>query len=586
MLKFPAESMRHTIFIRLIVTYLAIILPILLLGLYLYNWSYKNASQDLSRAAVSQLSYYLEDLNREIEWMEIQQYDLVQDTELNKLAVTWAYMDDIERREGLNYVTERLTSLKSSSAYISDIYVHIRTINKTISAVHAVDAFDREKFDVFWPVRSKQNGRLIHWNHALQLSVSQPSSRKGEPPLFIVQIELDNEKLKESLMQLNSYDGSGSLLLSETSGYVLGSGRTAQQLIPGYFEALRGGRFEKTWEIGGERYHVDRIKSDTLGLAVAAYLPEAAVKRPLSKFVIWAWLFAAASFLAILIYAYSTYKFVQKPLLILVRSFKKMESGSLDTRIATERKDEFGFLYLRFNQMLTRLKTLIDQDYKQKLMMQRAELKQLQSQINPHFLYNSFFILNSLAKTGDVERIELFSSMLGEYFRFITRNGDDFVRLAEETRHSRMYTEIQKMRFSRRIQVQFDELPNELEDIRVPRLILQPIIENAYEHCLEKQTEEGQLRVSFDRRDTEIRITVQDNGGVLSEEAIQQLGSRLEQHTEPSEITGMMNIHRRIRLIYGEDSGLFLSRSELNGLKVEIRIKLTGGEAVVPAFSC
>lgn len=110
MLKFPAVSMRHTIFIRMVVTYLAIILPILLLGLYLYNWSYKNASQDLSRATLSQLKYYLEDLNREVEWMEIQQYDLAQDTELNKIAVTWNYMDDVQKRESLNYITQRLTS--------------------------------------------------------------------------------------------------------------------------------------------------------------------------------------------------------------------------------------------------------------------------------------------------------------------------------------------------------------------------------------------------------------------------------------------------------------------------------------------
>lgn len=99
LLKFPAVSMRHTIFIRMVVTYLAIILPILLLGLYLYNWSYRNASQDLSRATLSQLTYYLEDLNREVEWMEIQQYDLAQDTELNKIAVTWSYMDDVEKEK-------------------------------------------------------------------------------------------------------------------------------------------------------------------------------------------------------------------------------------------------------------------------------------------------------------------------------------------------------------------------------------------------------------------------------------------------------------------------------------------------------
>ncbi len=581
MLKFPAESMRHSIFIRMVVIYLAIILPILLLGLYLYNWSYKNASQDLSRATLSQLTYYLEDLNREIEWMEIQQFDLAQDTELNKIAVTWEFMDDVQKRESLNYIIQRITSLKNSSAYISDVYVHIRTINKTVSAMNTIDDFDSEKFNFFRSVDLKKAGRLINWNNYLELSVAQSSGRMGEPPLFIVQIELDNDKLKDTLKQINAYAGSGSLLVSKRSGYALGTGSNAQKIIQSYFQAIHEGNLKSTWVLDGTRYHVDSISSGKLGMAVATYLPETAVKRPLTKFVLWAWLFAAASFLAIFIYSYTTYKFVQKPLLVLIRSFKKMESGTLDIQIAHARKDEFGYLYLRFNQMLSRLNMLIDQDYKQKLMMQRAELKQLQSQINPHFLYNSFFILNSLAQQGDISRMERFSSMLGEYFRFITRNGEDNVRLAEETRHSRMYTEIQTMRFSRRIHVQFDELPEAMANIRVPRLILQPIIENAYEHCLEKQIDEGALRVSFEKEKAEVRMIVEDNGSGITDEDIEALSKRLDQKNESYEITGMINIHRRIQLIYGVGSGLFLYRSGLNGLKVVIRIRLTGGEELV-----
>lgn len=246
----------------------------------------------------------------------------------------------------------------------------------------------------------------------------------------------------------------------------------------------------------------------------------------------------------------------------------------MDIHIEHEEKDEFGYLYNRFNQMLNKLQALIDQDFKQKLMMQRAELKQLQSQINPHFLYNSFFILNSLARTGDTERIEEFTNMLGEYFRFITRNGEDNVLLAEETRHSRMYTEIQKLRFSRRIRVEFDDLPKEMENIRVPRLIIQPIIENAYEHSLEKMTEDGLLRVAFELDQTEARIIVENNGNRLSDTEIEALQNRLDSTTESYEMTGMMNIHRRIILTYGRNSGLLLSRGELNSLKVVIRIKL------------
>ncbi|MFC5529477.1 sensor histidine kinase [Cohnella yongneupensis] len=574
MLNFPASSFRKTLLVRLVVTYLIFILPVILLGMYLYNWSYRNASQDLSKATLSQLSDYLGDLNREIDWMEIQQFDLLEDSDLNKLALTWDMMDSVERRTSTNYLVHRLTTLKSSSAYIKDVDVHIRSINKTVSASNAVHDFDEDSFNYFRSIAYKKENRLINYNNALHLGVSRQSGIKGEEPLFIVQIELDTQKLKDSLRQVKMYPESRSFLLSESSGFSIGSDGESDKMLQSYMEAVKGKNGNTSmFTVEGQRYHIDEVHSDNLALSVATYLPEEAVKRPLKKFKTWAWLFVFTSLSAIIIYSFSTYRFVHKPLLLLVQSFRRMEGGALDIQIEHERKDEFGYLYNRFNHMLRKLQALIDQDFKQKLMMQRSELKQLQSQINPHFLYNSFFILNSLAKTGDLERIEQFTIMLGEYFRFITRNGEDNVKLAEEIKHSRMYTEIQKLRFSRRIRVQFDELPKDMEAIRVPRLIIQPLIENAYEHCLEKMTEEGQLRVTFESTPAEASIIVEDNGGV-SDIEIEALNERLAHSNESHEMTGMINIHRRILLIYGEGSGLLLSRSELNGLKVTVRIKL------------
>ncbi|TFE27504.1 sensor histidine kinase [Cohnella luojiensis] len=574
MLKFPASSFRKTLFVRLVVTYLIVILPVILLGVYLYNWSYRNASQDLSKATLSQLSDYLGDLNREIDWMEIQQFDLLEDSDLNKMAVTWDMMDSVERRTSTNYLVHRLTTLKSSSAYIKDVEVHIRSINKNVSASNAVHDFDEESFNYFRSIAYKKENRLINYNNALHLGVSKQGGIKGEEPLFIVQIELDTQKLKDSLRQVNMYPESRSFLLLESSEFSIGSDGESDKMLQSYMEAVKGKNGNASvFTVEGQRYHIDAVHSDTLALSVATYLPEEAVKRPLNKFVTWAWLFAFTSFCAIIIYSFSTYRFVHKPLLLLVQSFRRMEGGALDIQIEHKQKDEFGYLYNRFNLMLRKLQALIDQDFKQKLMMQRSELKQLQSQINPHFLYNSFFILNSLAKTGDLERIEQFTIMLGEYFRFITRNGEDNVKLAEEIKHSRMYTEIQKLRFSRRIRVRFDELPEDMEAIRVPRLIIQPLIENAYEHCLEKMTEEGQLRVTFESAPAEASIIVEDNGS-MSDIEIEALSERLIHSNESHEMTGMINIHRRILLIYGEGSGLFLSRNELNGLKVTVRIKL------------
>ncbi len=578
LLKIPGNSLRNTLFARLVILYLLVIIPIIGLGVYLYNWSYHNASQEISRNTLAQLASYLEDLNREIEWLEIQQFDILQESQLHKIAVMWNMMDNIERKESIHYMLHRLTSVQSSSAYIKDIYLYIRSIDKTISAEKGVYDFDRERYDHIRSLLDTGGTRLIKWRDSLHLGAYRLGGKRGEEPLVLVQIELDSDKLRESLHQVNVYPESGSFLIAEEAGFMLAGDDQTGNIVRQYLAAAKEtARNTMILEMEGRKFHVDQAHSDKLGLSVVSFLPEEAVKRPLNKFNLWAWLFAVSSLIAVVVYSVSTYRFVHRPLLLLVQSFRRIEGGNLDIRIAHERKDEFGYLYDRFNQMLMKLQALIDSDFKQKLMMQKAELKQLQSQINPHFLYNSFFILNSLARTGDTERIEQFTNMLGEYFRFITRNGADNVWLSEEIKHARMYTEIQKLRFSRRIRVQFDDLPPEMERIRVPRLIVQPIIENAYEHSLEKKPDEGFLRVTFEMKSNCAEIVVEDNGNGISDAEIETLKNRLTGKDESREMTGMMNIHRRIVLTYGEGSGLFLSRSELNGLKVTIRI-LVGEE--------
>jgi len=562
---------------RMIALYLVVVLPIILLSLYLYSWSYNNASDELSRAAESQLAFYLDEMEREITWLELEMFDIMEDVDLRRSSVTWSLLDAVARKNSLNYAMQRLTSIKNSSALIADVCLHLRTAGKTISAKNGIDDLDGAMFHGLYTQALKREGRFLLHGDSLHLVALKLSGMKDELPLFIVQIQLDEAQLRHSLSRLNLYETSGAFLIAESMDYALTSREEDEPLLTEYLNqrsAGTGAMLIHDWH--GRTYQMNHAYSEDLQMSVVTFLPEEEVKRPLSKFKLWAWVYATATLLAVVLFSYISYKKVHKPLLLLVKGFRKMEGGVLDIRIDHNQRDEFGYLYDRFNQMIKRLQNLIEQDFKHQMMMQRAELKQLQSQINPHFLYNSFFILHSMAKVGDLERIEEFTLMIGEYFRFITRNGEDFVRLGEEVHHSRMYTEIQKLRFSRRIKVDFDELPGELEQIKVPKLIIQPIIENAYEHSLEN-VEQGRLSVSFEVVGKLLRIII-ENSGEISDAELEELRHRLKRSSESYEMTGMINIHRRLQLAYGEESGLVLDRSELGGLKVQIQIKLADGE--------
>lgn len=579
MFKIPAQSWFNSIFARLIMTYLVFVIPLILLGVYLYHWSYDTASQEISLSTERRLSQYATELNREIEWMELQQFDIAEDRKLNRLAILWNNMDQIEKREILNYLSERLASFKNSSVYIKNVYVHIPTVNKSISAVQGIDEFNSTSYDYFSSFTHEESIRFTVKDDTLNLSAVRLTGKMGDAPLFVVQVELDNVAFQNELSQLNLYPESASLLIEDKTGFAILDREEREIILANYREySQKNSLGSIRVNVEDTAYHVNQHHMEPLGLSIATYLPEKMVTKPLSKFYKWAWIFAITSFIAISAYLYSTYKLIHIPLLLLVKRFKKMEGGVLDIPIVHHRKDEFGFLYGRFNHMIENLQLLIDRDFKKTMMMQRAELKQLQSQINPHFLYNSFFILNSLARTGETDRIEQFTNMLGEYFRFITRNGTDHVPLKEEVHHSRIYTDIQQLRFSRRIKVEFGEVPLEMQQIQVPRLVIQPIIENAYEHSLEKNTSAGLLRVQFHMEKSWAEITVEDNGHDLQTEDIEKLQNLLHSEAMTDDITGLMNIHRRLLLTFGEGSGLFLSRSELQGLKVVIRIQWNEGE--------
>ncbi|MFE5318232.1 sensor histidine kinase [Paenibacillus sp. NPDC056579] len=576
-------ALRNTIFLRLLSTFLIIILPILIFGVYLYNWIVQTASEDISKTAVSQLTFYVSDLEKEVERMKLLQFGVIEDEDLNELTLTWDTMDVFKRTEKINSLRKRLYAIQNSSPYIRNVSAHIYTLSKTISSANGPSEFDAERHNALRSELSSRNNQMIEWNGRLFLGAARQSVTNGNQPLFIIEIELDQERLQEALNQFNTYPGSGTLMTTDKSGVILTSGSLEHLWldIPAAIKQVRENPIHGTgtFTISGNRYYTAFASSDYLNMSIYRFIPEQIIKKPLEKFYIWAWLFVFVAIIIIAIYAISTYKFIHKPLLTLVKSFRRIENGDLDVNIQHESKDELGYLYNRFNQMVSNLRSLIDQVYKQKIMTQRAELKQLQSQINPHFLYNSFFILRTMAKIKDVERIGQFATQLGEYFQFVTRNASDEVLLKQEIHHARMYTEIQELRFSRRIRVQFDPLPLEIEKVSVPRLIVQPIIENAFEHSLEQMKRSGWIVIRFELDETEIRIVVEDNGDSLTDRALECISDTLDNSDEHAETTGLVNIHRRLKITFGEAFGLRLSRGELGGLKAIISIPLKGADA-------
>ncbi|WP_438449318.1 sensor histidine kinase [Gorillibacterium sp. sgz5001074] len=575
MFKTTMFSIRNTLFLRLFSTFLLILMPLIVLGIYLYQWSVHTAREDIAKTAASQTAFYLSDLENEIERIKLMQFGLLEDEDLNKLSLLWNRMGIIQKTDMINSLRNRLYLIHNSSKYIKEVCVYIRPIERMISSVDGESLLDEVRYDAIRSVYGSRNTRIIEWRNGLYLSAAKPSGSPKGQPLFVVGIELDQQKLKEALAQFNTYPGSGTLLVSSNGGVRLASGSVVSFLSEASSSIVQrktSDNYGEARKFGEHWYYTVYAESSKLNLAIYRFIPSEVIRKPLDKFYVWAWLFAAAALVIIGLYAMSTYKFIHKPLLQLVKSFRRVENGDLDQMITHASKDEFGYLYNRFNQMVENLRSLIDQAYRQKLMAQRAELKQLQSQINPHFLFNSLFILSTMARSKDMDRVEQFTIQLGEYFRFVTRSASDEISLAQEIYHARTYSDIQLLRFSRRIRAQFEDLPEEAGRAKVPRLIVQPIIENAFEHSLERKEENGLIVVRFESGEDEFRIIVEDNGEDLTDEKLIDITMALANRDENVETTGMVNIHRRLAITFGERGGIGVTRSELGGLQVTLHI--------------
>lgn len=279
--------------------------------------------------------------------------------------------------------------------------------------------------------------------------------------------------------------------------------------------------------------------------------------------------------LASFFFLFCCFTIIHKPIQTLINAFQDINNQNYNVRIFSTKNSDFTYLYNEFNHMAQRLGTLIEKDYQQQILLNKAELKQLQAQINPHFLYNSLFLLRRMIQDELYEEAYHMSDTMGLYFQYITRNSQDYMPLSREYHHAILYCEIQKLRFEGRISVETDVLPDEYSNILVPKLIIQPIIENAFNYGLQGKVTDGLLKITVSGSSTELVIRVEDNGEDLSAEQLEEIRTNLQTSMSGNqfrEMTGILNIQRRLSIYSDGSSCLKASRSPLGGLCIELFI--------------
>lgn len=289
-------------------------------------------------------------------------------------------------------------------------------------------------------------------------------------------------------------------------------------------------------------------------------------KKDLNQFIFW---FLVVVCAAVVVLAMFVSAKISQPLRRLEKSVQSVGQGDFSTPIHVSGAHEVVQLSKRFNFMLHRIRQLMDQIIHEQEAKRKSELDVLQSQINPHFLYNTLNSVVRLAEKGKKEEIVATITSLSKFFRISLSKGKNIITLEEELEHVRHYLIIQKIRFKNKFNYAI-ECEQEALSCMTLKLILQPIVENAIHHGIEKMSDEGFIRIAACIKEERLVIQVSDNGLGMSRQVMEQLLSGGIRSGGSG--VGVKNVNERIRLYYGKAYGLRFESELEEGTTVTIML--------------
>lgn len=390
---------------------------------------------------------------------------------------------------------------------------------------------------------------------SIKRAINNPSTLKkqGELTVYFTSDELDNivkkgkENSKYSFFIMNH---DGDILYSFNEG-------VTSKMIKNYPEVANGSKIRSE----GETYYINSIsKPGNSGYTYISIMQES----ELNKLTIvrgTMWLVIVISTLVAIFITYSFMRNYLSRIKHIDASIREVEKGNLNVRIREfKQKDELTTISLSFNAMLDELNNYIDRFYILNIKQQQAELKALQSQINPHFLFNTLEVIRMSAVIEGSKTSSKMIYHLARLFRY-TLESKETVPLHIELEHTNQYLHLMKLQHPGKLEV-FMNSPVEFENVPIQKLILQPIIENYMLHGFRKDHTDNQVEIRISIEGEKILIRVVDNGVGISNDRLIEINHHLNNEGDVIQSIGLKNVHQRLKLKYGPDYGVTIQSVE------------------------
>lgn len=365
-----------------------------------------------------------------------------------------------------------------------------------------------------------------------------------QEPIGIVVINLDLKQISQSLTKSIPEQF---VYLATEEGEMIASSENSQSgtmRLPQTMET--GNRFLKVTQASNS-YQVRSNQIGHTGIYLVSVIPQSATSAAVNKVgtqIITVYLVVSA---VLLLLIFPITKSVTYRVMLLTKKMDQVRKGWLHSLDIAPRDDEVGRLVSSYNYMIDSVQNLLQEQFKLGQEKKGAELKALQSQINPHFLYNTLDMLFWMAQKGEKENIQQVIYALSDYYKLILNKGEDLVTVGDEIRLSSIYIDIQQKRFKGRIQFEID-VDEEVEQCLIPKITLQPLVENAIVHGISENLEgKGTIVIRGTILNQRMILTVVDDGIGMEEEKSERPGYHGSGY-------GVNNIEKRLNLYFGEQT--------------------------------
>lgn len=549
---------------KLITTYILLgIIPMTIMGLVWYNQTRtilmkqeKSSIENYLTQAVSNMDNQLRIYNNLSDYIAFnQQISHVVSHEYD------SYYDMYNQFS--NVLDPMLASLKYFHSDINQITIYTKNNvvkhNTTLAPITEIENED-------WYKIIKGNND-IHWfvsqDEKKVFCVRNIPTLENNYEVGVLYVQVDYEKLFESFKQMND-SNYGIFIMDELGNNIFNFDQFED---PNKSRKMTFDEFNKG--IGKENiYTIVTAHSVNNNWTVSLYKPQKLIYES-TNFMITGNVIAIMLLIVFSIIITSILSKVMVSGLEKLRAnMEEVEKGNMEITVKSNNEDEVGALIRGFEKMILQIKALIEDVYESRLIQKDYEMKALQAQINPHFLYNSLSLINWMALETDQEDISKITLSLSTFYRTALNKGKNILRVRDEIKNMRSYLDIQLMMHDYEFDVDV-QVEEDILDYNILNLILQPLIENAINHGIDLKTNgRGCIKIIGEKQNDEIVLIVSDNGVGMSNEQAESI------LTNKSNGYGVKNVNERIKLYYGEQYQLKIESEIGIGTKVKVTIPI------------